>query len=398
MKTPSTQRGLTLVELLVAMAVGLILIAGVITIFLGSKQSYRTSEALSRVQESGRFALEFMARDLRAAGYSPAREFGCTRLGQEAEQEVEPGDLHEGRLRVALTDPSAIGEGQTANPDATANWNAVFSPETVPSVYSEGEGTAPAGRLRGDWVTAQTFSPRGGPMRVLDSDTSSGLTLDVEIAPDAEPDTGETMVIIEENCTRGVVLELCGISEIAGGGGEEGETGGGDDDGPTATHRLSFADCNAGHIDSSNRNDFIKAHPMNFEDAGVLRVSGAAFPVTYYIGTGAGGEPALFRRAGTQAAQELVEGVENMRLLYSLRSAGNPRQADGNFVDASASSVAGNWENVVAVRVELLVRSAETNVVPEVQSVTFGGAPVNTDDRRLRQVFTSTIALRNRLL
>lgn len=63
------QHGLSLVELMVAMAISLILLAGVLQIFLGSKQSYRVNENMSRIQESGRFAMELMARDIRMAGY-----------------------------------------------------------------------------------------------------------------------------------------------------------------------------------------------------------------------------------------------------------------------------------------------------------------------------------------
>ena len=53
------QRGLTLVELMVAMLLGVFLIGGVMQIFISSKQTYRMQENLSRLQENGRFALDF---------------------------------------------------------------------------------------------------------------------------------------------------------------------------------------------------------------------------------------------------------------------------------------------------------------------------------------------------
>ncbi len=65
------QRGLTLVEILVAIVISTFLIAGVIQLFISSKQTYRSYDALSRIQENGRFALEAMSRDIRAAGYYP---------------------------------------------------------------------------------------------------------------------------------------------------------------------------------------------------------------------------------------------------------------------------------------------------------------------------------------
>jgi len=65
------QRGISLVEILVALVLGLVLMGGIIQLLIGSKQTYRFYDALSRIQENGRFALEAMARDIRMAGFSP---------------------------------------------------------------------------------------------------------------------------------------------------------------------------------------------------------------------------------------------------------------------------------------------------------------------------------------
>ena len=50
-------RGFSVIELMVAMAISLLLLGGVISIFVSSKSSYETNERLSRIQENGRFAL-----------------------------------------------------------------------------------------------------------------------------------------------------------------------------------------------------------------------------------------------------------------------------------------------------------------------------------------------------
>ncbi len=65
----SIEGGFSLIELMIAMLLGLILIGGVVNIFLASSQTYRLQEAMFRVQESGRFALDMMLRDLRDAGF-----------------------------------------------------------------------------------------------------------------------------------------------------------------------------------------------------------------------------------------------------------------------------------------------------------------------------------------
>ncbi|UZE95602.1 PilW family protein [Alkalimarinus alittae] len=63
------QTGFSLVELMIAMVLGLVLMAGVIQIFLGSKQTYSVVSAQSHTLENGRFGLFFISRSLRHAGY-----------------------------------------------------------------------------------------------------------------------------------------------------------------------------------------------------------------------------------------------------------------------------------------------------------------------------------------
>lgn len=64
----SRQGGMSLMELLVAMALGLLLVVGIGSVYLGSQQTYRMQEANARLQENGRFALEVIGRSLRQAG------------------------------------------------------------------------------------------------------------------------------------------------------------------------------------------------------------------------------------------------------------------------------------------------------------------------------------------
>jgi type IV pilus assembly protein PilW len=63
------QFGLSLIELMIALVVGLLLLAGLIQVYLSSKQSYNAQEQLARMQESGRFGMDVITRDLRRAGY-----------------------------------------------------------------------------------------------------------------------------------------------------------------------------------------------------------------------------------------------------------------------------------------------------------------------------------------
>lgn len=63
------QKGLSLIELMIAMTLGLILTFGVVQIFLSSKQTYTVVTSQSETQENARVVKHFLGRGLRHAGY-----------------------------------------------------------------------------------------------------------------------------------------------------------------------------------------------------------------------------------------------------------------------------------------------------------------------------------------
>jgi type IV pilus assembly protein PilW len=69
--TCRSSRGLSLIELMIAITLGVLITAATLSIFSTNKQSYRATENLGRVQESGRTAFELMSRDIREAGGNP---------------------------------------------------------------------------------------------------------------------------------------------------------------------------------------------------------------------------------------------------------------------------------------------------------------------------------------
>ena len=67
-------RGLTLVELMVALTLGLLVIAGVGSVYLANQQIYATSQNLSQYQENIRYVFEMMTRDIRQVDGTPCRK------------------------------------------------------------------------------------------------------------------------------------------------------------------------------------------------------------------------------------------------------------------------------------------------------------------------------------
>lgn len=128
-KTSKQQSGMTLIEVMIALTLSLVLTGGVIQLFLTSKQTFRMNEALARVQESGRLALDSLSRELRMAGYQ-----GCADPGSVASESVirnnsPTGDLSQTAIlgteggadsdTVTIQFASGLGGKLTQNIDLT---------------------------------------------------------------------------------------------------------------------------------------------------------------------------------------------------------------------------------------------------------------------------------------
>lgn len=65
--------GVTLIELMVALAIGSFLMIGAVTVFMQSRTTFRVSESVARLQENARFALDAIEPDIRMGHF-----FGLT--------------------------------------------------------------------------------------------------------------------------------------------------------------------------------------------------------------------------------------------------------------------------------------------------------------------------------
>ena len=69
---PSRQKGLTLIELMVAMAISLVIVIAAAYVYLGSRESQRAIDRSSNSQETGAFVLQMIGREVMNAGFYPA--------------------------------------------------------------------------------------------------------------------------------------------------------------------------------------------------------------------------------------------------------------------------------------------------------------------------------------
>lgn len=66
---PRAQRGVSLVELMVALAIGSIMIIGAVTVYSNSRTTYAINESLGRLQEQGRYVMSVLEPDVELAGF-----------------------------------------------------------------------------------------------------------------------------------------------------------------------------------------------------------------------------------------------------------------------------------------------------------------------------------------
>ena len=64
-----SQRGMTLIELMVGLAIGAFLMIGAIATFMQSRTTFRVAESVARLQENARFALDVLEHEIRMAQY-----------------------------------------------------------------------------------------------------------------------------------------------------------------------------------------------------------------------------------------------------------------------------------------------------------------------------------------
>ena len=319
--------------MMVAVVISMILIGGVIQIFIGSKQTYRFQQSLARVQESGRYAIEAMTRDLRMVGYR-----GC--LGPSVS------------LTNTLNNPTdyewSFDEGLVGHEATGGNWDPALDPDILnPEPGNDVLTIRAPDRL--DIIV--TNHPGGSPpgSANLQVPANSGLE--------------EDDIVMVSDCQAAAVFQITNNNPDSG----------------TLVHNTG-----GGSTPGNATKDLGK----EFAGGNVTRISAR----TYYVRQGASGLPSLWRRVNDNAAEELVENVEQMQIRYGVDTNGDRQLDEYRSADAVA-----NWDNVLSVRVSLLLAGIEDNITDDPQQVTFNGATFTAGDRRLRQVMTTTVALRNRL-
>ena len=65
----ANQRGLSMVELMIAMAIGMVITASVLTAYVSASRNFAMDERYARMQENARYALRVLGEDLLMADF-----------------------------------------------------------------------------------------------------------------------------------------------------------------------------------------------------------------------------------------------------------------------------------------------------------------------------------------
>ncbi|MGH1537181.1 MAG: PilW family protein [Gammaproteobacteria bacterium] len=357
MKNSSMQKGFSVIELMVALLLGLFLVSGVTAMYISSKQTYRMTDNLARIQESLRYSVEFISRDIRMAGYLPCRF------------------------------PPIVNNAVT---NGTSTWFLDFFNSGIRG-YEGGSSTFPT-EISSDVVAGSDAVAilKGGlysmSVGLLDDSTNT-FTVQGSF-PSNEFQQGEIAIACDPR-----QASLFQIQNSSPGN-------------STTDGTISFA--NNTNIAPGNTTTAIGSYG---DDAQITPYE----PVIYFVAPSTQDPTvnSLKKRylqarlsGGNQTAvmweEELIEGVESMQILYGL-DINNDQIADR--FETAATIAATEWLNVISVRLGLLMATGD-EVVTQADTGTYNVAgtlisdssiPAHGGDRRLRYVVNTTINLRNRV-
>ncbi|MBI1904764.1 MAG: PilW family protein [Rhodocyclales bacterium] len=343
--------GITLIELMVSMVIGLFMMGAVLYVVEESRVTYRHNDNFGRIQEAGRIGIELMAHDARMAGY-----FGCLPPRNQVVVKAVPPPASGVDFRKVAAIQGDVYPGSSAG---LVDYGALLG---VPG---------------SDVVTLRKAS--NNPINLTGNLATNNANIQVSSNPD-NFQAGDLLLITD--CSAGDLFRATTVSKGAG---------------PIIT---------IAHAAATNTTPQLSK--VYGPDATIMRFAQEMYYLRDSGRTAADGSPiiSLFRRNVANLAEapvELVEGVTNMRAIYGLDVDNDAARTIDTYVLAAAVTSA-QWAQIRSVRLEVLV-AGEDNVARDAQPYYFNGVvntpPINggtgLPDRRLRQSFNVTAAFRNLL-
>lgn len=337
--TKKYQQGLSLIELMISLVIGLLLTAAVLQTFISSRITYSVQTELAKLQENARFAMTYLQKDFRAAGY-----IGC-----------KPYSHYESNVASVLSsDLDGVSSDwftpyiMTDKTFPTSDSIRVRYTQSASSCEVSGvtaESTAESGEYYFECKAPHIFQ-QGNTLVAVDCKHLAVFNMTNE-----NPNFDQT--VIKHAATNGNCVSGLGKNSACG----------------TSSFSEAYVDWKDGAV--------------------VQRLSSHH----YTVETNSFGQTALMRDG-----DDLIEGVENMQIELGIDT---DDDQSANCFATDPSDCGGTSGDVVAVRISLLMVSLEDNIIDARPSNEFSGtafAGYSPSDRKLRKVVVSTITLRNGLI
>lgn len=397
------QAGLSLIELMVALLLSTLLVLGLIEIFSASRASYLMAQGLSRAQESSRFAIDSLQRDARMSGhfgcvsdqahfYSGNGAFGELFLSNRSDYNAIPAAREALRFDYSIRGyearATAPGDTLTIAAVPTAGGSADWVP-ALPAVFVNSLRPAP---IRGsDILMLRFLSPESAEVTAFATGNPATITVNPAQWPVLTSATPNPGLFGIADCRSVVVFQASAISVTPG------------------AVQITARSNGVNQISFDGSDTFASGQARLYR----------AESFVYYVGLNANSEPTLYRARfnvlpgssaialDTGASEEVVEGVDNMQLLFAqdlITNSAQPPSGVINGIRTAAAILPANdsqvgWQRVGGVQVGLLVRGNDRAGATQKTAPTrsLGTQLVTPNDGRYRNVYETNIALRNRL-
>jgi len=373
------QHGLSLIELMIALALGTIITTSVVQLFVSNSKTYKLLIGQSRMQESARFALEFIGRAVRVAGHRGCFNSNDAIYTTMNPTPAEPKIPYEFDLRTGVAGYEATGDNIWSPPLTTlpTTTNGVDT-----NVYITSSGTGKKSGIDTSKIVSGTdiVTLRGlshVDARVAENMPTGQEDIVVQI-PNGGLEFDDDYLVMIHDCVQGTIFRITNI----------------DLDSPSANKAIIAH--GTGDPDRV-RNDFLHiARSDTFStDASVTGILTHTFFIAPGVGVNNRGDTSLslWRKTGLQRPVELVEGVEDLQILFGVDT---DKDRIPNQYRKASSMV--DFTQVITIRV-----SVTTNSVDAVGAITepTHGCDVQVCllnkevDGLLRRTFTQTFMMRN---
>lgn len=339
------QNGFSLVEIMVAMTLGLILMLGVTSLITTNNMTYRLTDNMGKVQENARFLQNMLNKDLRMVGYK-----GCaTRQNITITNTLNDSS----DLAYNFSDDGLVGYDNVSAALPT-DLNSYLTGDPKP--------------LKGSDVII-IRAPSGDNISIIKNNDAARL-LAASTASSAFSDGDIVMV---SDCEKARIFQITNLQTTG--------------NGVNIVHSKNAGNVTPGNTVSS-------WDPPASEDSFGSDASLVAYETTaYFIANNpTTAIPTLYKKTNANEALPLINGVYGFQVRY-----GEDTDGDSQVNAYRTASAVSSWNNIITINIEAILGTDDTSLVTSPQSLSFNQSTFNATDTRWYMTKQIVSTLRNRI-